>query len=187
MSKLPSPKTQAGILHASLNDQDLVKINMGQPNFKWNKIPLSKKMDNVNLKIKIKSIDGKEITNGFALSIGNPHLIFFVNDLDQFDLNEFGSKIENHSYFPEKCNVTLASVKNKKHVKVKVWERGAGLTKACGTAACATAVSGAILKLSERCADIEFSEGLLNIDWKKDNSVHMTGKVSQVKKIIVNI
>ena len=72
-------------------------------------------------------------------------------------------------------------------MKVKVWERGAGLTKACGTAACATAVSGAVLKLSERCVDIEFPGGLLNIDWKKDNNIYMTGMVSEVKKITVSI
>ena len=87
----------------------------------------------------------------------------------------------------EKCNVTLASIKNKKHVKVKVWERGAGLTKACGTAACATAVAGAVLKLNERYVDIEFQEGLLNIDWNADNNIYMTGKISEVKKITVSI
>ena len=179
--------TKVGILQAELNDKNLVSINMGEPNFEWNKIPLSKKMDTQNLKIKINGIDGKEARGGFSLSIGNPHVIFFVEDFNQFNLKEIGPKIENYSYFPEKCNVTLASIKNKNHVKVKVWERGVGLTKACGTAACATAVSGAVLKLSERCVDIEFVEGLLNIDWKKDNNIYMTGKVSEVKKITVNI
>ena len=114
-------------------------------------------------------------------------IFFFVENLNQFNLKEIGPQIENHNYFPEKCNVTLASIENKKHIKVKVWERGAGLTKACGTAACATAVSGAVLKLNERCVDIEFSKGLLNIDWKKNNNIYMTGKVSEVKKITVNI
>jgi len=179
--------TKVGILQAELNDKNLVSINMGQPNFEWNKIPLSKKMDNQNLKIKINDIDGKEAIGGFSLSIGNPHVIFFVEDFNQFNLKEIGPKIENHSYFPEKCNVTLANIKNRKHVKIKVWERGAGLTKACGTAACAAAVSGAVLKLNERCIDIEFPEGLLNIDWKKNNDVYMTGMVSEVKKITVNI
>ena len=182
-----SLKTKVGILHAELNDKNLVSINMGQPNFEWNKIPLLKQMDNKNLEIKINNNDGKEIKGGFSLSVGNPHTIFFVKDINHFNLKEIGPKIENHSYFPEKCNVTLASIKNKKHVKVKVWERGAGLTKACGTAACATAVSGAVLKLNERCVDIEFSGGILNIDWKKDNNIYMTGKVSEVKKIVVNI
>ena len=179
--------TKGGILRAELNEKNLVCINMGQPNFEWDKIPLVKKMDNKNLKIKISGVDGTEITGGFSLSIGNPHVIFFVKDLNKFDLKEIGLKIEHHNYFPEKCNVTLASIKHKNHLKVKVWERGVGLTKACGTAACATAVSGAILKLSERYVDIEFTEGLLNINWKKDNNIYMTGKVSEVKKITVNI
>jgi diaminopimelate epimerase len=182
-----SLKTKAGILPAELDNKNLVGINMGQPNFKWKKIPLLKEMDNKNLKIKIISIDGKEITGGFSLSVGNPHVIFFVENINQFNIKDIGPKIENHEYFPEKCNVTLASIKNKKHVKVNVWERGAGLTKACGTAACAAAVSGAVLKLSERCVDIEFSDGLLNIDWKTDNNIYMTGKVSEIKKITVNI
>ena len=182
-----SLKTKAGILQAELNNKNLVSINMGQPNFEWNKIPLSKEMDNKDLGIKIINKEGKQIIGGFSLSIGNPHVIFFVEDYNQFNLEEIGPKIENHNYFPEKCNVTLASIKNKKHVKVKVWERGAGLTKACGTAACATAVSGAVLELNERCVDIEFSGGILNIDWKKDNNIYMTGKVSEVKKIVVNI
>jgi diaminopimelate epimerase len=179
--------TKGGILRAELNEKNLVCINMGQPNFEWDKIPLVKKMDNKNLKIKISGVDGAEITGGFSLSIGNPHVIFFVEDLNRFDLKEIGLKIEHHNYFPEKCNVTLASIKHKNHLKVKVWERGVGLSKACGTAACATAVSGAILKLSERYVDIEFTEGLLNINWKKDNNIYMTGKVSEVKKIKVNI
>ena len=160
-SKKISLRTKVGILQAELNDK--------------------------NLKIRINSIDGKEITGGFALSVGNPHIIFFVEDFNQLNLKEIGPKIENHNYFPEKCNVILASLKSKKHAKVKVWERGAGLTKACGTAACATAVSAAVLKLSDRCIDIEFSEGLLHIDWQEDNNICMTGKVSEVKKITVNI
>ena len=186
-TKKISLKTKAGILLAELDNKNLVSINMGQPNFEWKKIPLLKEMDNKNLKIKINSTEGKEIVGGFSLSVGNPHVIFFVKNINQFNIKDIGPKIENHEYFPEKCNVTLANIKNKKHVKVNVWERGAGLTKACGTAACATAVSGAVLKLNERCVNIEFSEGLLNIDWKTDNNIYMTGEVSEVKKITVNI
>jgi len=186
-NKKISLRTKVGILQAELDDKNLVRINMGQPNFKWRKIPLSKEMDNKNLKIKINSTDGKEIEGGFSLSVGNPHIVFFVEDFNKFNLKEIGPKIENHNYFPERCNVTLASIKNKKHVKVKVWERGAGLTKACGTAACATAVAGAVLKLNERYVDIEFQEGLLNIDWNADNNIYMTGKISEVKKITVSI
>ena len=180
-------RTKAGVLKAKLINENLVKINIGQPNFKWNKIPLIREMDNQNLKIKINNINGIAHSGGFALSVGNPHIVFFVKDFNQFNLEKIGPQIENHSFFPEKCNVTLASIKNKKHVKVKVWERGAGLTKACGTAACATAVSGATLNLNDRHVDIEFHEGLLNIDWQKDNNIYMTGKVSEIKKILINI
>jgi len=186
-NKKISLRTKVGILQAELSDKNLVSINMGQPNFEWNKIPLLKKMDNQNLEIKIDSIDGKEVIGGFSLSIGNPLVIIFVEDFSIFIIWEIGPKVENHSYFPEKCNVTLANIKNRKHVKIKVWERGAGLTKACGTAACAAAVSGAVLKLNERCIDIEFPKGLLNIDWKKNNNIYMTGKVSEVKKVTVSI
>ena len=182
-----SLKTKAGILNAELNEKNLVSVNMGEPNFKWDKIPLFKNMDNKNINIKINNSEIKEIKGGFCLSVGNPHIVFFVKDLNQFNLEKIGPQIENHNYFPEKCNVTLASVENNKHVRVKVWERGAGLTKACGTAACATLVSGSILKLIERCAEIEFSEGSINIDWKKDNNIYMTGKVSEIQKITVNI
>ena len=180
-------KTKAGNLKAEMDNENLVSLNMGQPNFDWEKIPLSKEMDNKNLKIKITNLDGKDTFGGFTLSLGNPHIVFFVEDLKKFDIKEIGPKMENHFYFPEKCNVTLASIKNKKHLVVNVWERGAGLTKACGTAACATAVAGAILNLSERCVDIEFSQGLLNINWKKDNNIYMKGGVSEIEKIKVNI
>ena len=180
-------RTEAGTLQTLLNEDNFVSINMGQPIFHWSKIPLIKEMNNKDLHLKIITKENKEVFGGFSLSVGNPHVIFFVDDLEKYNLKNIGPKIENHNYFPEKCNVTLAVIKDKKNVKVKVWERGAGLTKACGTAACATAVSGAILKLYERCVNIEFEEGLLNIDWKTDNNIYMTGKVSEIKKITVNV
>ena len=182
-----SLRTKAGILKAKLNSSDLVSINMGEPKFGWDKIPLLKNMNNKDLKLKINSIEGKEMIGGFSLSVGNPHVVFFVENLSKYNLKDIGPKIENHYFFPEKCNVTLANIKDKKNIRIKVWERGAGLTKACGTAACAAAVSGSILKLNDRCVDIEFSTGLLNIDWKSDNNIYMTGKVSNVKKIEINI
>mgnify|MGYP001231271438 FL=1 len=182
-----SLKTKNGILYSNLSGQHTVRINMGMPNFKWNKIPLSREMDYKNLNIKISSKNGKEIAGGFSLNVGNPHVVFFVENVDNFNLNEIGPKIENHNYFPQKCNVTIANVENTKHIKVKVWERGAGLTKACGTAACATGVASAKLKLTDRETNIEFQEGSLNINWHKDNNIYMTGKVSKIKKITVNI
>ena len=182
-----SLKTKSGILNSNMSEKNLVKINMGQPNFKWDKIPLSKEMNYKNLNIKINSKNGKEIIGGFSLNVGNPHIIFFVENINDFDLNKIGPEIENHEYFPQKCNVTIANVKNKNHIKVRVWERGAGLTKACGTAACATGVASAVLKLTDRETNIEFQEGSLNINWYKDNNIYMTGNVSKVEKITVNI
>jgi len=186
-NKKISLRTKVGVLQAELNDKNLVSINMGQPNFEWNKIPLLKKMDNKNLEIKINSSDGKEVKGGFSLSIGNPHVIFFVEDFNQFNLKEIGPKIENHSYFPEKCNVTLANIKSRKHVKVKVWERGAGLTKACGTAACATAVAGNINGHIKEKVDIEFELGKLSIFIDEKNNVHMKGPVSEIKEIDIKL
>ena len=144
-------------------------------------------MDNKNLGIKINNNEGKEIEGGFSLSVGNPHVIFFVNDLEEFNIKKTGPIIENHDYFPEKCNVTLASIKNKKHVKVKVWERGVGLSKACGTAACATAVAANIKGLIGKKTEIEFNLGKLSISIDEKNSVHMKGPVSDIKNIEINI
>ena len=177
-------KTNNRLLNAKIVGESDVQLEMGKPVFEWNKIPLKEKLDHKNITL---DIDGKEFTYGFSLNVGNPHIIFFVEDLNMFDLKEIGPKIENHNYFPEKCNVTIANVENTKHIKVKVWERGAGLTKACGTAACATGVASAKLKLTDRETNIEFQEGSLNINWHKDNNIYMTGKVSKIKKITVNI
>ena len=179
-----SLNTKGGILKAELED-NLVSINMGSPIFDWKKIPLNKEMDNKYLKIIINDKNNVVDLSGFSLSIGNSHIVFFVNNLNIYDLKKIGPQIENHEYFPEKCNVTFAKIVNKKHLKVKVWERGAGLTKACGTAACATVVASSFLKFTDRVADVEFVEGLLNINWKLDNNVCMKGKVSKINNIIV--
>ena len=186
-TKKISLNTNAGILEAELTNNDLVCINIGSPNFDWEKIPLSKSMDNKNLKIKINNINGKEVVGGFSLSVGNPHVIFFVDNINEYNVKEIGPKIENHSYFPKKSNVTFAAIKNTNHIKVKVWERGAGLTKACGTAACATAIASSVMKFTGRVVDIEFEQGLININWNVNNNIYMTGKVSNIEKITVNI
>jgi len=180
-------KTKASFLEAELDKNNLVCINMGKPIFDWKKIPLSKNINHKDLNIKINNKTGQEIQGGFSLSVGNPHVIFFVDDFNKYDLNDIGPKIENHKYFPEKCNVTLANILNKKHIKIKVWERGAGATKACGTAACAAAVAAANLNLSDRSVKIEFITGILNINWQLDNNIYMAGEVSKIKKIIINI
>ena len=119
--------------------------------------------------------------------MGNPHIVFFVKDCFEYDLNILGPKIENHELFPEKTNVTFAQISNKNNIIVNVWERGAGLTKACGTAACATAVASLVKELTENDINIQFKEGSLNIKIDKNLNIFMTGPVSDIKHIKLEI
>jgi len=142
--------TSGGILKSRILRDNLVETEIGISKTNWNEIPLSKNLDTKNLNIKILDKNNKEHIGGTAVNVGNPHLIFFVDIIENYNLEKIGPEIENHKFFPEKCNVTLAKVVNKNLIKVRVWERGAGLTKACGTAACATAVAANINKLIEK-------------------------------------
>ena len=179
--------TSSGLLKSKILGNNLVETEIGIPKINWEEIPLSKKIDTKDLKIEIIDKDKNKHIGGIAINVGNPHIIFFVNDIESFDLKKIGPKIENHELFPEKCNVTLAKVINKNLIKVKVWERGAGLTKACGTAACATAVAGNIKSLIDKTADIEFTLGKLTVSIDKKNSVHMRGPVSDIKNIEIKL
>ena len=166
---------------------NLVETEIGIPKTNWNEIPLSKNLNTKNLKIKILSKNNTEHIGGTAINVGNPHVVFFVENIENFDLKKIGPEIENHKLFPEKCNVTLAKVISKNLIKVKVWERGSGLTKACGTAACAAAIAGNINGFVEKKTDIEFKLGKLSIFIDDKNSVHMKGSVSNIKNIEIKI
>ena len=157
---------------------------MGKPLFQWDKIPLSKKLDNKNISI---NIDGKQLIEGFCLNIGNPHIIFFVKDCFSYNLKSIGPKIENYEIFPEKINVTFAQVIDDRNILVNVWERGAGLTKACGTAACATGVAASIKKLTINEVNIKFQDGILKIKYDENENIFMTGPVSKIKEIAFEI
>jgi diaminopimelate epimerase len=180
-------RTSSGLLKSKILGNNLVETEIGIPKTTWEDIPLSKKLDTKDLKIEILDKNNNKHIGGVAVNVGNPHIVFFVNDIESFDLNKIGPKIENHELFPEKCNVTLAKVINKNLVKVRVWERGAGLTKACGTAACAAAVAGNIKSLINKTTDIEFALGRLTIFIDKKNSVHMKGPVSDIKNINIKL
>ena len=166
-----------------LDDKNYIGTTLGTPKTKWYEIPLSKECDTSNLKYKILDKNNNEYFGGVAINVGNPHVIFFLENIDNFNLEKIGPKIENDKLFPEKCNVTLAKKINDKLIKVKVWERGAGLTKACGTAACATAVAANLDHLRNSSTNIEFSLGKLTIEIDEDNKIHMFGPVSDVKEI----
>ena len=179
--------TSEGLLKSKILGNNLVETEIGVSKNNWNEIPLSKNIDTKNLNIKILDKNDKEHIGGTAVNVGNPHIVFFVNSIDDYDLKKIGPEIENHEFFPQKCNVTLATVINNNLIKVRVWERGAGLTKACGTAACATAVAGNINKLIERKVDIEFALGKLSIYIDDNNSIHMKGPVSDIKNIEIKL
>ena len=179
--------TSSGSLKSKILGNNLVETEIGIPKTNWEEIPLSRKLNTKDLKIEIIDKNNKKHIGGVAVNVGNPHIVFFVNDIESFDLNKIGPEIENHKLFPEKCNVTLAKTVNKNLIKVKVWERGAGLTKACGTAACATAVAGNIKGLIEKTTNIEFTLGKLTITIDEKNSVHMKGPVSDIKNIEIKL
>ena len=171
-------KTSNRYLDANIEGEFYVKLGMGKPVFDWDKIPLIKKLDHTNINL---NIDDKIFTNGFCLNVGNPHIIFFVKDCFEYDLKILGPKIENYELFPEKINVTFAQIDDKNNITVNVWERGAGLTKACGTAACATAVASLLKKLTGNNINIKFKEGALNIKVDGDLNIFMSGPVSDIK------
>ncbi|WP_435088201.1 diaminopimelate epimerase [Candidatus Pelagibacter bacterium nBUS_27] len=179
--------TSSGRLKSQILGDNLVETEIGIPKTNWNEIPLNKDLNTKNLNIKIINKDNIEHIGGTAVNVGNPHIVFFVDNIEDYDLKKIGPEVENHEYFPEKCNVTLAKVVNKKLIRVKVWERGAGLTKACGTAACATAVAANINGLTDKKTDIEFALGKLSISIDENNSIHMKGPVSDIKNIEINI
>ncbi len=178
--------TSTGPLKSKILGNNLVETEIGIPKTDWNEIPLSKNLDTKNLNVKILDKNNSEFIGGTAINVGNPHIVFFVNDIEVYDLKKIGPQIENHEYFPEKCNVTLAKVINQNLIKVRVWERGAGLTKACGTAACATAVASNINGLTDKKVDIEFALGKLTISIDENNSIHMKGPVSDIKNVEIN-
>ena len=177
-----SIKTKERVLSAEVVGKQNVEINMGKPKFGWEEVPLSESMNTKQVNIDLLE---KEHGNGFCLNVGNPHIIFFVKDCSKIDIKKLGPKIENYKFFPERINVTFAQVLDKKNIKVNVWERGAGQTKACGTAACAVAVSASIKGLTDKNLEIHFKEGNLKINYKEE--IFMAGSVSDVKKINLDI
>ena len=180
-------EAQNKILEAEILSEKLVRINMGLPEFKDNKsIPIKEGLD--PRKVSIDFIQ-KEFGNGICVNVGNPHIVFFVKDCEKIDIQKIGPKIENHHYFPERINVTFAEVADDyENIKVNVWERGAGQTKACGTAACATVVAGYLNQLTEKICKVHFKEGTLEIIFDMGGgNVYMTGPVSEIKEITLKI
>jgi diaminopimelate epimerase len=171
-------ETKAGLLNCWQGPQpDLYTVDMGPPKFAWQDIPLAEEFrDTRYIESQVGPIDKPLLHSPSAINMGNPHAIFWVDDVNAYDLERFGPLLENHPIFPERANITLAHIVDRDHITIRTWERGAGLTRACGSAACATAVAAARLKRANRTVEIALPGGKLAIEWReRDDHVLMTG------------
>jgi diaminopimelate epimerase len=172
-------ETRAGLLPVSRVDETAFTVDMGRPRLRWDEIPLRDPFQDTRyIELQIGPIDSPVLHSPSVVSMGNPHAIFWVDDVDAHDLPRFGPMLENHPIFPERANISLAQVLGPEHIRLRVWERGAGLTKACGSAACAALVAAARKKLTGRKATVTLPGGDLLIEWRTgDDHVLMTGPV----------
>ena len=171
-------ETNAGLLNCwQGRSADLYTVDMGKPKFGWQDIPLAEEFrDTRGIELQIGPIDAPILHTPSVVSMGNPHAIFWVDDVEAYDLLRCGPLLENHPIFPQRANITLAHIIDRDHITIRTWERGAGLTKACGSAACATAVAAARLKRANRNVQITLPGGDLTIEWReRDDHVLMTG------------
>lgn len=171
-------ETGAGLLNCWQGPApDLYTVDMGTPKFGWQDIPLAEEFrDTRGIELQIGPIDAPILHTPSVVSMGNPHAIFWVDDIEAYDLTRFGPLLENHPIFPERANITLAHIVDRDHIVMRTWERGAGLTQACGSAACATAVAAARLKRTNRIVNMKLPGGELTIEWReRDDHVLMTG------------
>lgn len=171
--------TSSTPLHVWRAGNERVTVDMGEPRFAWQDIPLSEQMDDTRfVDVKLGPIDKPVLWGPSAVNMGNPHCIFFVEDAEAQALDRFGPMVENHPLFPERTNVEVAEVRGDHLIRLRVWERGAGITKACGTGACATLVAAARRRLTARKATVLLDGGPLAIEWDDDNHVKMTGPIT---------
>jgi diaminopimelate epimerase len=167
-------ETESGLLQATLNQDRSVTIDMGAPRFNWDEIPLAEPFDDTR-RITLQT-DDPELSAPSAVNVGNPHCIFFVSDVEANDLGRLGPSLEHHKLFPERANISLAQVTGPGSLRLRSWERGAGLTRACGTAACAAAVAAVRRGLTGRVVTVTLPGGDLVIDWREDDDhILMTG------------
>lgn len=166
-------ETGGGILEASPAD-DGIAVDMGVPRFGWQDIPLAYAMDSASL-----PVAWEDLENPMTLNVGNPHVVFFVPDADAVELDRLGPQIEHDPIFPDRVNVNVAQIVNRAAILLRVWERGAGLTRACGTGACATAVAAMKKGLVERKVAVTLPGGTLTIEWGDDERIVMTGPAAE--------
>jgi diaminopimelate epimerase len=175
-------ETAGGLVSCWPAADGLFTVDMGAPRFRWNEIPLAREMpDTRAIEFKVPGVPG--LHSPSAVNMGNPHAIFWVDDVVRYDLRTLGPKLEHDPLFPERANITLAAIRSRGHVVIRTWERGAGLTMACGSAACATAVAAARLGHTGRKVTVTLPGGDLAIEWRDaDAHVLMTGPVEYEHK-----
>lgn len=173
-------ETVSGLLPSKIAAGGMIQVDMGEPRTKWQEIPLSQECDTLNLGI----LHGRQaMTEPVAVNVGNPHTIFFVDDVAKVELEKLGPEVENHVLFPQRTNVEFAQVLSPEKIRVRVWERGTGVTQACGSGACATIVAAARRGLTGRKAEIILDGGSLFMEWRaEDNRILMTGPATFVFK-----
>jgi diaminopimelate epimerase len=177
-------ETAAGLIPCWQAGEGRFTVDMGRPRFRWNEIPLAEEFpDTRAIELEIGPRGAPILHSPSVVSMGNPHAIFWVDDPGSYDLQKIGPLLEHHPMFPERANITLAAVPARDHLVIRTWERGAGLTKACGSAACAAAVAAARLRRTERKVTVTLPGGDLVIEWRQsDDHVLMTGPVEYEHK-----
>jgi len=171
-------ETNDGLLLCAAAGEGQVAVDMGPPKLDWQQIPLKEVMHTHHIDVKVGPIDDPVLHNPGAVNMGNPHCVFFVEDFEQAKPDKVGPMIEFHPLFPQQANVGFARVDAKNKIRLKVWERGVGMTLACGTGACAAVVAGVRQKRTDRKVEVEVDGGILHIEWRaSDDHVIMTGPV----------
>jgi len=168
-------ETLGGPVTATRTANGLVTIDMGPAKIDWREIPLAEARDTLHL-----GISEGPLTDPVGVSMGNPHAVFFVPDAEAVDLKTLGPRLEHHALFPQRANIEIIQVLSRTHLRMRVWERGSGITQACGTGACAAAVAAVRRGLAERAMTITLDGGDLQLEWRNDNHVMMTGPVAYV-------
>ncbi len=166
-------ETRAGLLDAERRSGGLVAVDMGPARLDWRDIPVAEPVDTLHLPLAV-----GPLADPVGVGMGNPHAVFFVPDVEAVDLAAVGPILERHAFFPERANIEVAQVLEPGRIRMRVWERGSGITRACGTGACATLVAAARRGLAGRQAEIVLDGGVLGIEWLKDDHVLMTGPVA---------
>ena len=166
-------ETTAGLLDAEAAPGGEISVDMGPARLDWREIPLAKAMDTLHL-----GIQEGPLADPVGVGVGNPHAVFFVPDADAVALDVHGPKLEHHPLFPERANIEIAQVISDSEIRLRVWERGAGITRACGSGACATLVAAARRGLTGRRARLRLDGGVLTVEWLPDNHVLLTGPVA---------